>query len=371
MAPDYSVNTKGLALKLTWKFLIAYILPFACVILFVIPFKIHFAHILWNLCQLHIFTGRQVIIWQIFRKHENIPDDIYGLHLHIEDFKTNIEKEFNFLKEATCKNVENFQTLLNLQQTYSVALCSHVNNIYHKILEIQRQLPHSIQHMNTGDVIQIDAPDFDPGVDEGLPTQEHKEAQGSASITQQSFKKSDKCEAPALLQLDVEEVDWLDAIPVEIPPQPDQNIEQNIPVLPTRRETNHNEIPQLESDLDEEEGQFEDLQTYLTHHNTYQESQNICKEYRKRLLDLDDNRYYREIDHVFETYGPTQDHITANQAPGPHHMRRSLYKHLADEEVRHAGRSSMGTDPLEHEHNLCRAESNERSRKLNACDRGM
>ena len=69
-------------------------------------------------------------------------------------------------------------------------------------------------------------------------------------------------------------MDWPDAIPVEIPPQPDQDIEQNIPVVPTRRETNHNEIPQLESDLDEEEEQFEDLQTYLTHHNTYQESQN-------------------------------------------------------------------------------------------------
>ena len=64
-------------------------------------------------------------------------------------------------------------------------------------------------------------------------------------------------------------------IPVEILPQPDQDIEQNIPVVPTRHETNHNEIPQLKSNLDEEEGQFEDLQTYLTHHNTYQESQNI------------------------------------------------------------------------------------------------
>ena len=82
-------------------------------------------------------------------------------------------------------------------------------------------------------------------------------------------------------------MDWLDAIPVKIPPQPDQDIKQNIPVLPTRRETNLSEMPQLESDIyKEEEGQFEDLQTYLTHHNTYQESQNICKEYRKRLLDL-------------------------------------------------------------------------------------
>ena len=90
-------------------------------------------------------------------------------------------------------------------------------------------------------------------------------------------------------------------IPVEIPPQLDQDIKQNIPVLPTRCETNLIEIPQLESDLEEEEGQFEDLQTYLTHHNTYQESQNIHKEYRKRLLDLDDDRYYQDIDHASET----------------------------------------------------------------------
>ena len=57
MAPDYSVNTKGPAFESTWEFLIMYILTFACIILFVIPFKIHFAHILRNLCQLYIFTG--------------------------------------------------------------------------------------------------------------------------------------------------------------------------------------------------------------------------------------------------------------------------------------------------------------------------
>ena len=127
------------------------------------------------------YADRQVLIWQFFRKHENIPDDIYDLHLHIDDFKTNIEKEFKFLKEATRKYVENFQTSLNLQQTYSVALCSDINNICHKILEIQRQLPYSTQHMNTGDVIQINT-------------------LGSASITQQSFEKSEERKAPALLQ---------------------------------------------------------------------------------------------------------------------------------------------------------------------------
>ena len=269
-------------------------------------------------------ADRQVLIWQIFRKHENISDDISNLHLHIDNFKASIQKEFNFLKEATRKNVKNFQTSLNLQQTYSAALCSHINNIYHKISEIQ-QLPHPTQHMNTGNVIQTDAPDFDPDINGGLPTKEHEETQGLDSFIQHPSEESDERKAPALPQQVAEELDWPDAIPVMIPPQPDQDNEHNIPVLPTRCETNLSEIPQLESDIDEEEeGQFEDLQNYLTHHNTYQESQNIHKEYRKRLLDLDDERYYRDIDHAYETYSQTRDHIPVNQTPGPRHMMQEL-----------------------------------------------
>ena len=37
------------------------------------------------------YADRQALIWQIFRKHQNIPDDISDLHLHIDDFKVNIQ----------------------------------------------------------------------------------------------------------------------------------------------------------------------------------------------------------------------------------------------------------------------------------------
>ena len=81
----------------------------------------------------------------------------------------------------------------------------------------------------------------------------------------------------------------------------------------------------METDIDKEEaGQFEDIQTYLDHHNTYQESQNIHKEYTKRLLDLDDERYYRDIDCIYETYGQTRDHIPAIQTPGSCRMMQEL-----------------------------------------------
>ena len=137
-------------------------------------------------------------------------------------------------------------------------------------------------------------------------------------------KKTAECRTPASSHQDVQDVDWPDVIPVEIPPQPDQNIDQNISTPPTRCEIDQTEIPQLETDP--EEDQLQDLQTYLTHHNTYEESQCIRSEYRARLLELDDNGYYQEIDSAYQTYGPlpAQDYILANQAPGPHRMTKEL-----------------------------------------------
>ena len=106
------------------------------------------------------YVDRQAQIWKIFQKHKMIPNNIQDLHFYIDDFKNGIEEEFVFLKEATQKNVENFQSSLNLQQTYSASLCSHVNNIYNKLAELQQQLHHPNPHMNTGDTIQIEVPDF-------------------------------------------------------------------------------------------------------------------------------------------------------------------------------------------------------------------
>ena len=95
-------------------------------------------------------------------------------------------------------------------------------------MEIQQQLPHPTQHMNTGDIIQIDAPDFDPDINGGLPTKRHEETQGSDSFIQHFLEESEKSKAPALPQQVAEEVDWLDAVPVEIPSQLDQDNDHNI-----------------------------------------------------------------------------------------------------------------------------------------------
>ena len=113
-------------------------------------------------------------------------------------------------------------------------------------------------------------------------------------------------------------------IPVEIPPQPNQQIEQSIPTQSTHRNLESVEIPQLVENSEGE--QYQDLETYLTHHNMFKVSQHIRRDYRSRLLVLDDDKYYQEVNRAYNTYGtpPAQDYRPANQAPGLHQTTQEL-----------------------------------------------
>ena len=174
-------------------------------------------------------------------------------------------------------------------------------------------------------MIQIEAPDFDPDIDDISPTTIDQESndpvtQGSATPTPKSAEKVIKhiTPAPSHQDTDTQEIGWPDAIPVEIPSQSDQQNDHRISIQPTRCNSELVKIPQLEENSEEE--QYQDLDTYLTHHNTFEASQHICQDYRSRLLALDDEKYYEEIDRAYYMYGTpaTQDYQLANQVPGPH-----------------------------------------------------
>ena len=55
------------------------------------------------------------------------------------------------------------------------------------------------------------------------------------------------------------------------------------------------------------------------HHNTFEASQCIHRDYQSRLLALDKEKYYEEVDRAFHMYGilAAQDYRLANQAPSP------------------------------------------------------
>ena len=90
----------------------------------------------------------------------------------------------------------------------------------------------------------------------------------------------------------------------------------------------------------------------------YEESQHIHRDYRAMLLELDNDRYYQEIDRAYQTYGPlpAQDYIPANQAPSPCQTTQELMQIFGK------GRGQVCREEL-HGHRPFRA----RTRSLQSC----
>ena len=225
------------------------------------------------------YSDRQAQIWKIFHKHHNIPDDLVDLHLHFDDFKTSLETDFRHLKEVTSHNVQNIPMSLNLQQTYSSSLCSHINNIYSKLLELQKQIQCHRMYMNQGDTVQIEAPKFDPDIDEDshMSTDERHEitpVQGTlAPIPEVPEPDEDNSIAPGAKtdQPTYQETNWPDAIPMQIPrvssstaqpPEQGHNRQQ------AQHYTENFEIPELEENSEEE--QFADFDSFVAHYTPSQ-----------------------------------------------------------------------------------------------------
>ena len=200
----------------------------------------------------------------------------------------------------------------------------HVNNIYNKLAELQRQIQNHQPHMNSGDMVQIEAPDFDPDID-GISSPAPDKIpnklliQGTASPTPKIIEPGIECSTSAMSiqQTASQDTDWPDAIPAEIPSLIDQPEDQGIDRHQTQHNSERAKIPNLEENSEEE--QFADLDSHLAHHNTYEASQYIHQQYRSHLHALDDEKYYAEIDKLYDSYDTpaAQDYRLANQAPGP------------------------------------------------------
>ena len=114
-------------------------------------------------------------------------------------------------------------------------------------MEIQWQIQHRDPHMNFGDMIQIEAPDFDPDIDDVSPTttdqeSNNPETQGSTTPTLKSAEKVIECTTPAptYQDIDTQEINWPDAIPVQIPSQSDQQNDQSITIQLTWHRVSRN-----------------------------------------------------------------------------------------------------------------------------------
>ena len=160
-------------------------------------------------------------------------------------------------------------------------------------------------YWHQGDIVQIEAPEFDPDIDGDSPAstdERHKIApvqETLATIPEVSEPEDDNSSAPGAKtdQQTYEETDWPDALPIQIP-----RISSSSAQLP---EQGHNrcqaqpsaenfDIPGLEENSEEE--QFADFDSFMAHHNTHQASEHIRQEYFSHLQDLDNDQYHAKID---------------------------------------------------------------------------
>ena len=107
---------------------------------------------------------RQATLWKVLTKYDKLPD-------HFHDLQTTLQTEFALLKKATSKNIEQFQDAINLQQRYTISLCSHVNTIYAKLAQLEKQIQtHCLYLHSQTDSVQINAPEYDSDIDSQIDT---------------------------------------------------------------------------------------------------------------------------------------------------------------------------------------------------------
>ena len=174
------------------------------------------------------------------------------------------------LKKATSKNIENLQETVKLQQTYTTALCTHVNVIHAKLAQLENQFQtYCIYPHPQTDSVQIEALEYDSDIDEHLDqwvTLPHSDiTQAEATpVNSESEENSEHLQ---------------NSHGTESRPIYNENTDKHLPQEGTepisehyQEDTTHKseDIPELE-DKDWKDGQFADVDL-IDRHNTIHKS---------------------------------------------------------------------------------------------------
>ena len=180
------------------------------------------------------------------------------------------------------------QEAINLQQTYTSSLCSHINAIYSKLAQLNRQVQiHCLYPHPQPDAVQINAPEYNPDIDgqtDLLPdiqplTALHTTCTAEVSSHAEKIKEdtapvtTNSEERPASLQ----DTDRLEPQSQPVLDNTDhsayQDTEQAREEYPNNYRPQLEDIPEFEDDEENwEEGQFPDAD-FIDHHNTTEESE--------------------------------------------------------------------------------------------------
>ena len=185
------------------------------------------------------------------------------------------------------QNIENLQEAVTLQQTYTSALCGHINSIYAKLAQLNRQIQmHCLYPHAQSDVVQINAPKYNSDIDRQtnlLPDIQPSTASHTASTAEDSLNAKIIQENAVSVAANSEEhtasLQDSNRHDSQSPPVPDitdhsayQDTEQPRKEYPSYYRPELEDIPECKDDEENwEEGQVADAD-FIDHHNTTEES---------------------------------------------------------------------------------------------------
>ena len=316
MALDCSGNTTGLAFDATQESIITYCLTFACFILFVVPFRVHFVDISQKLLRLHIFTGifvQILCIWNIIiglyqAAHEcrhfqvPVPKTLKDKHAQDQQLPLSVPPpKDKYLEEAQPRQ------MLVIEADSSLLAPSSINESDHKETFASMERPEPMTEVTSARDTLVSQVTSLLGITphENTQLQSRNMPEDIADILgTQAFQRY--VDTP---------LQTLDGIIVS---QPKHFLPLTKEAKRITKEIRIEKINEqwagilreqlLNQSFNDQLNSIQILEQLahlqLAKEHLPEESQRICKEYRTRLLELDNNRYYQEIDCAYQTYGP-------------------------------------------------------------------
>ena len=231
---------------------------------------------------------------------------------------TIFQTEFDLLKTATLKNIQNIQEVVKSQQAYMLVLSGHINTLYTKLVHLDRQVQvHCIYPHSQSDVIQLNAPDYDPDIDGELDPVTDTQLLHAESIREDTLTGISESTDHTTIPLTTNRSEHQPSeVLSDIHANEHDNVKQQQAKHPGDYHPQLEDIPELETDEENQDnGQFDNAEL-LYNHNSTEESDRIHREYSAYFEKVEDQQYspYHTVQGV-EYHIPEPDYYHNNTQP--------------------------------------------------------
>ena len=260
---------------------------------------------------LESYASRQTKLWKVLSKYHNLQD-------HFQDLKTTLQTEFELLKTAISKNVQNLQETVQAQQAYTTVLSGHIVVLHTKLAHLDKQIQiHCIYPHQQSDAVQINTPEYDPDIDRDTNpanaiqpsnTDTTKEETVTSTTEQEDHNTIPNTTHRSEHQSSTTHSDSQTIEPDNVQQQQAEHLSDYHPQL--------DDIPELETDEENwDKGQFDNAEL-LYNHNSTEESDRIHCEYSAHFETVEEQQYssYHTVQGV-KYMIPEPDYYHSNTQP--------------------------------------------------------